>query len=104
MASKLFTRLNALFVVVLSTSWAVYAQNELTRSVTVDGIQRQLLVYLPQDFQPSEAHQAAWLPKYVLRDILLAGQVCQSTIEFCFVCLRDDLGRKRRTLGTLGSR
>ena len=55
MASKLFTRLNALFVVVLSTSWAVYAQNELTRSVTVDGIQRQLLVYLPQDFQPSES-------------------------------------------------
>ena len=55
MASRLFTKLKVLFVVVLCTSGIVYAQNALTRSVTVDGTQRQLLVYLPQDFQPSES-------------------------------------------------
>ena len=55
MAYRPVAPLKALIIAVLIASGAARAQEVLTRSVAVEGIQRQLLVYLPRNFQPSES-------------------------------------------------
>ncbi|MDG2487106.1 MAG: PHB depolymerase family esterase [Roseibacillus sp.] len=55
MASRLWIFIKALAFLVLSNSEHVVAQDVLTRSVRVDGSERQLLVYLPENFRASES-------------------------------------------------
>jgi polyhydroxybutyrate depolymerase len=55
MDSRLWVFIKALAFLVLSNSEPVVAQDVLTRSVRVDGSERQLLVYLPENFRASES-------------------------------------------------